>query len=102
MTFLRSAILVACLASASALVVGGAPRQLAHPALRPAFERAEPLIMRKDGIQKESLDRVGSNENFGTYRRIESITYLVGGVITVTVPLVLAIWAYNEGYLTPQ
>ena len=41
-------------------------------------------------------------EDVGAGRRAEGTIYAVGGAITVLVPLIAGIWAYNEGYLTPQ
>mmetsp|Transcript_870 Transcript_870/g.1444 ORF Transcript_870/g.1444 Transcript_870/m.1444 type:complete len:109 (+) Transcript_870:69-395(+) len=49
-----------------------------------------------------NVKKLGSDENFGEYRRTESTIYAVGGLITVLVPVIAGIWAYNEGYLTPQ
>mmetsp|Transcript_8147 Transcript_8147/g.16094 ORF Transcript_8147/g.16094 Transcript_8147/m.16094 type:complete len:118 (-) Transcript_8147:847-1200(-) len=65
--------------------------------------RSSPIFAKTDDEKmKERMRAVGSNENFGTYRRIENSIYLVGGLVTVLTPIILGIWAYNEGYLTPQ
>ncbi|KAL1530765.1 hypothetical protein AB1Y20_001663 [Prymnesium parvum] len=61
-------------------------------------EEYEEFKRKKLGLVKE----LGSDENFGTYRRVESGIYIIGGAITILVPVIAGIWAYNEGYLTPQ
>eukprot|EP00967_Tisochrysis_lutea_P096087 scaffold140513_cov39-Tisochrysis_lutea.AAC.1 len=61
-----------------------------------------PVMEKLTKEQEARMKAVGSDSNFGQYRRIESAIYLVGGLITLITPIVLGIWAYNEGYLTPQ
>lgn len=61
-----------------------------------------PVMEKLTKEQEKRMKAVGSDSNFGQYRRIESAIYLVGGLITIITPIVLGIWAYNEGYLTPQ
>lgn len=51
---------------------------------------------------KAGIDPDQTAEDVGNSRRAESAIYTVGGAITVLVPLIAGIWAYNEGYLTPQ
>ncbi len=92
--------LLALVSSAEGLVLGPAARPPAPRAAFKGFERPIHMMARKD--DGPNLDAVGSNKDFGTYRRIEGITYLFGGIITIGVPIILGIWAYNEGYLTPQ
>ena len=99
----RLAVLLASLAATDALVVGAAPRTIGRPLAPPPLPRGAradvPLVMRDD----DEIDRpFGSTEDFGQQRRIEKLVYTVGGAITIIVPVVLGIWAYNEGYLTPQ
>eukprot|EP00324_Dicrateria_rotunda_P004554 CAMPEP_0206160822 /NCGR_PEP_ID=MMETSP1474-20131121/7140_1 /ASSEMBLY_ACC=CAM_ASM_001110 /TAXON_ID=97495 /ORGANISM="Imantonia sp., Strain RCC918" /LENGTH=108 /DNA_ID=CAMNT_0053562403 /DNA_START=28 /DNA_END=354 /DNA_ORIENTATION=+ len=52
--------------------------------------------------QKKIASGVDPDEDFAAGRGVESGIYTVGGLITVLVPLIAGIWAYNEGYLTPQ
>ena len=81
------------------LVVPAAPRAVGRPL--PAARANHAQMARNDDDME--IDRpFGSTEDFGQQRRIEKAVYTVGGLITIIVPTVLAIWAYNEGYLTPQ
>jgi len=80
-------------------LAGGPVRFASSPLRQPA------PVMEKEKLtkaQEQRMEAVGSNSNFGQYRRIESFIYLIGGLITIITPIVLGIWAYNEGYLTPQ
>ena len=52
--------------------------------------------------QKKIASGVDPDEDFGSGRRNEATIYLVGGAIAILVPVIAGIWAYNEGYLTPQ
>ena len=52
--------------------------------------------------QKKIASGVDPDEDFGASRRFSQTLLAGGGVIAVVVPTLLAIWAYNEGYLTPQ
>ena len=52
--------------------------------------------------QRKINSGIDPDEDFGQGRRNESTIYLFGGLIAVLVPLIGGIWAYNEGYLTPQ
>ncbi len=65
----------------------------------PNLKKGDDLL---DDDARARMRAVGSNDDFGSYRRIESTIYLFGGIITIVTPIVLGIWAYNEGYLTPQ
>jgi len=110
MKSISSAILalVLCLQSAAALNVGpaGAP-----PALRTLQQvRAVPLSMKSQEDkefeewvrQKKIASGVDPDEDFAAGRQAESSIYQVGGAITILVPVIAGLWAYNEGYLTPQ
>ena len=85
------------------------PRSLARPELRPRLA-GEPFSMKtkedkefEEWVrQKKIASGVDPDEDFGAGRRAEGSIYLVGGLVTVLVPLISGIWAYNEGYLTPQ
>jgi hypothetical protein len=70
-----------------------------HVALMKSQEDIEYENWVKNKKLKAGID---TKEDFGASRRTESSIYLVGGLITVVVPTVAAIWAYNEGLLTPQ
>ena len=52
--------------------------------------------------QKKIASGVDPDEDFGASRRFSQTLLAGGGVIAVLVPTLLGIWAYNEGYLTPQ
>ena len=52
--------------------------------------------------KKKIASGVAPDEDFATGRAAESAIYQVGGAITILVPLIAGLWAYNEGYLTPQ
>merc|ERR1719499_641791 len=112
MSLISISLLVALLGSAQALVLSPAVPvqalrapvanvQLARPMtfkMLTEDEEFEEFRRRKLGAVKE----LGSDENFGSYRRVEGAIYTVGGAITILVPIIAGIWAYNEGYLTPQ
>ena len=52
--------------------------------------------------KKRAAAGVDGSEDFGAGRRAEGSICAVGGAITILVPLIAGLWAYNEGYLTPQ
>lgn len=97
----RALLLLACLGGASGLVVLAAPRAaLGRPVPLSRVGGGHVLMRGDDDVD---IDRpFGSTEDFGTQRRVEKAVFTAGGLITVIVPVVLGIWAYNEGYLTPQ
>merc|ERR1719453_761045 len=104
---LRMICLVLALAPAECLVVGTASSALTKPAvgMRASFARMgeqEDKEFEEWRAKKMAAAGVDPNEDFATGRAVESSIYLVGGIITVVVPLVAGLWAYNEGYLTPQ
>ena len=107
MRVLAALLALACLAlPCSALVVGRA----AAPARPLAAGRALPRMMPskedkefEEWVRKKKIaSGVDPDEDFATGRAAESAIYQVGGAITILVPLIAGLWAYNEGYLTPQ
>ena len=70
-------------------VAGGFVRYSAAPLGQPAPVLKEKLTKEQEARMKA----VGSDSNFGQYRRIESFIYLIGGLITVLTPIFLGIWA---------
>jgi len=52
--------------------------------------------------KKKIAAGIDPDEDFGASRRAENSIYLVGGLITILVPVIAGTWAYNAGYLTPQ
>ena len=103
-------LLGACLlAAADALVVGGGSLATARQAAssRPLartirMESQEDREFKEWARNKKIAAGVDPDEDFAAGREAESKIYVVGGLITVLVPLIAGIWAYNEGYLTPQ
>jgi len=104
---LAALLALACLMlPCSALVVGRATapaRPLAagraHPRMMPSKEDKE----FDEWVRKKKIaSGVDPDEDFATGRAAESAIYQVGGAITILVPLIAGLWAYNEGYLTPQ
>jgi hypothetical protein len=92
--------LAACMGGASALVIGGAPTMLSRPALSSRHNARQATFMRAD--DDENYSSVGSDENFGDYRRASSAILTIGTGLAVLTPVILGFWAYNAGYLTPQ
>lgn len=96
---------------ASGLQLGGAPNNAAvrrfvtEQPPRPAFT----MRMSKEDQEFEEWVRkkkiasgVDPDEDFAAGRKTESSIFAVGGIVAVVVPVVAGLWAYNEGYLTPQ
>ena len=52
--------------------------------------------------KKKIASGVDPDEDFSAGRAQEGKIYLVGGLITILVPIIAGTWAYNNGYLTPQ
>ena len=107
--FARSVLLLALYlpALAQALVVGGAGGRLCitRPAMRQAayFMKSDEDKEFEEWVKKKrQAAGVDEAEDFGTGRRVEGTIYAVGGFITIAVPVIAGLWAYNEGYLTPQ
>ena len=106
---MRAVLLVSllCLPSCLALVVGGSRASAPARPLAGA-RRAHGFTMESDKefeawVRKKKIaSGVDHDEDFSTGRRAESAIYTVGGAITILVPLIAGLWAYNEGYLTPQ
>merc|ERR1719453_2489367 len=94
--------LAACMGGASALVVGGAPGAIARPALSSRHHHARHASSSMRADDDDNYRAVGSDENFGDYRRASSAILTIGTGIAVLTPIILGIWAYNAGYLTPQ
>jgi len=102
-----SLLLVALYCAASEAFVVGAGRLTAAPC-RP--RSAHPFTMKSEEDkefeewvrQKKLASGVDPDEDFGQSRRVANTITAVGGVVTVVVPVILGIWAYNAGYLTPQ
>lgn len=111
MAALRFALFFAlCAPLTSALLVGGGGivQSTARVAARPQLSRTINMKSQEDiefeewAAKKRAAAGVDSTEDFGAGRRVESTIYAVGGFITIAVPVIAGIWAYNEGYLTPQ
>jgi len=107
----RSALAVAvllCVQPVASLLINGA--RAVHAPSAAVGRRAPTLRMLTEDEEFEefkrkklgAVKRLGSDENFGEYRKVENNIYKVGGAITILVPLIAGIWAYSEGYLTPQ
>lgn len=109
--FRRLAFLLALLPVADCLIVGATSRNAIMQPVRPRLA-AHPFMGKEEDKEYEEWVRkkriaAGINpdqtaEDVGAGRRAEGTIYAVGGAITVLVPLIAGIWAYNEGYLTPQ
>ena len=110
---LRLTLLILALAGlASSLQVSSALRQPAltrrsavgAPRLAPDvfMKSKEDREFEEWARQKKIASGVDPDEDFGTGRRVESSIYLVGGLVTVLVPVIAGTWAYTAGYLTPQ
>ena len=95
---------------ASALVVstsGRAPQVIGR---RPAAAALQGVSMKSQEdkefeewmAKKREAAGVNLEEDFGASRRAEGTIYAIGGFIAIAVPVVAGLWAYNEGYLTPQ
>ena len=98
-------LIALCAGSASAFNVAPLRRSLTRPARtyqHPFMGSKEDKEFEEWARQKKIASGVDPDEDFGAGRRFESAIYLVGGVIAISVPLFGGIWAYNEGYLTPQ
>jgi len=52
--------------------------------------------------QKKLASGVDPDEDFAGNRQVANAITAVGGIVTVVVPVILGLWAYNAGYLTPQ
>ena len=113
LAMLRLTLLILALAGlASSLQVSSALRQPAltrrsavgAPRLAPDvfMKSKEDREFEEWARQKKIASGVDPDEDFGTGRRVESSIYLVGGLVTVLVPVIAGTWAYNAGYLTPQ
>ena len=95
-------------AAAQGLLVGGAAGRpiVARPAQSrpgPAFmESAEDKEFAEWVRAKKIASGVDPDEDFAAGRNVEAGIFQVGGIIAIVVPVVAALWAYNEGYLTPQ
>uniref|UniRef100_A0A7S3BAI7 Uncharacterized protein n=1 Tax=Haptolina ericina TaxID=156174 RepID=A0A7S3BAI7_9EUKA len=105
----RVALLVLLLVQSAASLLLGSSAPMArasvatfHPRTLPEMkvsdEEFEEFMQKKLG----NVKKLGSDENFGEYRRAEGRIYKVGGAITLLVPIIGGVWAYNAGYLTPQ
>ena len=123
---------LAFLAAANGLVVGGIGQRSAvsrpvQPRL-PVPAMVSDKEFEEWARKKKIASGVDPDEDFGAGRRAESQIYVVGGAIparhrltllacrsrdtvlctpctgaiAILVPTIAAIWAYNEGYLTPQ
>jgi hypothetical protein len=107
---LRTLLLVCVLPClAQSLVVGSAQRSplaVGRPAaaLRPGLtmKSKEDKEFEEWMAKKRAAAGVDATEDFGTSRRVESSIYAIGGAIAIAVPVIAGLWAYNEGYLTPQ
>ena len=107
---LRTLLLVCVLPSlAQTFVVGFAQRSplaVGRPAaaLRPGLtmKSKEDKEFEEWMAKKRAAAGVDATEDFGTSRRVESSIYAIGGAIAIAVPVIAGLWAYNEGYLTPQ
>lgn len=107
---LRTLLLVCVLPSlAQTFVVGSAQRSplaVGRPAaaLRPGLtmKSKEDKEFEEWMAKKRAAAGVDATEDFGTSRRVESSIYAIGGAIAIAVPVIAGLWAYNEGYLTPQ
>eukprot|EP00310_Coccolithus_braarudii_P001980 CAMPEP_0183379456 /NCGR_PEP_ID=MMETSP0164_2-20130417/125431_1 /TAXON_ID=221442 /ORGANISM="Coccolithus pelagicus ssp braarudi, Strain PLY182g" /LENGTH=137 /DNA_ID=CAMNT_0025557039 /DNA_START=511 /DNA_END=924 /DNA_ORIENTATION=+ len=88
-----------CLASAGAVLARPTRPRLASAAL---MKSKEDLEFEEWARKKKIAAGVDPDENFGEGRRVENSIYLVGGLITVLVPVIAGTWAYQQGYLTPQ
>merc|ERR1719231_337574 len=102
------ALLLALLQACASFGVGAGRRAVAQP-VQPRLARwAVDMKSKEDKEfeewvrQKKIASGVDPDEDFGAGRRVEGSIYLVGGLVTVLVPTIAGIWAYNEGYLTPQ
>ena len=91
---------------AQSLVVGGSGRQaIGRPtSAKPAFtmKSAEDKEFEEFMRKKREAAGIDVDEDFGQSRRVEGTIYGVGGFIAIAVPVIAGLWAYNEGYLTPQ
>lgn len=105
----RAFVFALCVLPLEALVVGGGSRSQAVG--RPTtVVRPWPLSMKSQEdkefeeyvARKREAAGVDGTEDFGAGRRTENSIYAVGGFITIAVPVIAGLWAYNEGYLTPQ
>ena len=103
------AVLIALLAGdVSALVVGAPANRVA--VMRPTSPRFGQTFMKSQEDkefeewmrQKKIASGVDPDEDFSAGRAQEGKIYLVGGLITILVPIIAGTWAYNNGYLTPQ
>ena len=52
--------------------------------------------------KKKIASGVDPDQDFAGGRKAEGQIYVVGGLITVLVPLIAGTWAYSNGYITPQ
>merc|ERR1719191_382161 len=102
---LRSLLaLLLCVPACECLVVGGAAG-VARPVQLRVNGRAFTMKSQEDKEfeewvrQKKIASGIDPDEDFGAGRRAEGSIYLVGGLITVLVPVIAGLWAYNEGYL---
>ena len=107
MRVLAALLALACLAR-SVLCAGRRARRGAGAAARcgaraPAHDAGKEDKEFEEWVRKKKIaSGVDPDEDFATGRAAESAIYQVGGAITILVPLIAGLWAYNEGYLTPQ
>jgi len=104
-----SFLLVALYCAVSeAFVVGATAGRLTVAPCRP--RSAHPFTMKSDEDkefeewvrQKKLASGVDPDEDFAGNRQVANAITAVGGIVTVVVPVILGLWAYNAGYLTPQ
>merc|ERR1719478_577208 len=104
----RMLLLALWLPACAGLVMGGATCGGARGLARPRLATTAPPFMKTQEDkefeewvrQKKIASGVDPDEDFGAGRRAEGTIYLIGGLVTVLVPVIAGIWAYNEGSLT--